>query len=170
MRVTELGEFVGLRKPYTGDPYYGERGTAIHAATAIVDSGQELDPATVDPAIAPYLPGWEKCKRENGIEILSIEERVEYLPYGLHGTLDRRVVMKGHRIADIKSGQPDPWYRWQIALYRLLWSLQHKEPAPLGVAIYLDGKGGYKLEWFNDRKDTDRAKSIVEFASILRGE
>lgn len=170
MRVSELGEFVGLRKPYTGDPWYGERGTAIHAATAIVDSGKELDSSTISPAIAPFLPGWEKFKRENSVEILSIEEKVEYVPYGLRGTLDRRLIARGHRVADIKTGQPDPWYRWQIALYRLLWAMQHNEPAPLGVTVYLSEDGNYKPEWWDDRKDTNRAKSIIEFASILKGE
>lgn len=170
MRVTHLLEFVGLRKPYVGDPRYGDRGTAIHEATAIVDRGQELDPATIDPAVAPYLPGWEKFKRENRPEILSIEEHLEWSPYDLTGTLDRRLIVRGHRIADIKSGQKTDADRWQIALYRLLWSLIAKKPAPLGIAVYLDDSGNYKCDWFDDHRDIERAKSIIAFRSILAGE
>lgn len=176
MRVSRLLDLVGLKAGWRPDPWYFDRGTANHAATVINDRGLEFIEGTLDPVCVPYLEGWKKFMAEMRPEILpgagldgkAIEEHLESIPYGLTGTLDRRFILHGHRVCEIKSGGPESWHRWQVSLYRLLWVLQNPgQAAPLGMAVYLPGDGNYKCAWFDDRRDVDRAKAIIEFGKIM---
>lgn len=178
MRVSRWLDLVGLKKGWVPDPWYFERGSANHAATAIHDRGLEFEPGSLDPVVVPYLDGWKRFRDEMkpeilpgaGLDEMAIEEHLESPAYDLTGTLDRRFILRGHRVCEIKSGGPASWHRWQVALYRLLWTLQNPgQPTPLGMALYLPGNGKYECKWFDDRRDADRSKSIIEFGNILQG-
>lgn len=180
MRVSAWLDLVGLKKGWIPDQFYFQRGTDVHSAAEMDDLGFP-SAAEEQEYIRPYLDGWRKFKAEmkpeilpgKGISDLAIEEHLESATYDLTGTCDRRVVLRGHRVLEIKCGEPAPWHRWQVALYRLLWSLQNAGQAtPLGVAVYLDGKGNFKIPkeaWFDDRRDVERAKSIIDFGNIFQG-
>jgi RecB family exonuclease len=98
------------------------------------------------------------------------EYKLENEALGLRGTADRVMEAGNHwrYIIDIKTGSPAPWHRWQIALYRLLYSLQHKYGTPLGAALYLSSDGTYRYVEHKDRKDPDRARALVTAAHILK--
>lgn len=169
MRVSEALKLVGL----VDDSFFTEksarRGTAAHLATAYDDRG-ELDESSVDPEIAGYLMAWRRFRGEFPCEILAIEEHLEFPPLQLEGTLDRRIRTGGiHRILDIKSGQPSPADRYQVALYSLLWwSLHPDQPPPDRAVVYLTREGTYKLVECKDRHDINMAKAIVEVAHLLK--
>lgn len=169
MRVTELLKSVGLIDDSRRDERAMERGTAVHMATAFDDEG-DLDEQSVTAEVAPYLDGYRKWRREMGAEIVGKpEQKVADLALGIEGTLDRLVKFNGNLyVVDLKTGSPAPWHRWQVALYRLLWALQEKQPTPLGAALYLDGDSSYKWVEFVDRKDPDRARALIIAAQILR--
>lgn len=163
MRVTQILKAVGLIDIEWATQEDMDRGTAVHACTAMMDKGEEIDPNSIDPRVAPYLPGWTKFKAEMRPEILAIEERVEHPVYKYHGTLDR-IIRVGHAeiVADIKTGPPAPWHAVQLAGYALCFT------RPLDRwGIYLNSDGGYRLEKYGDRKDYDVFKAALTVASFI---
>lgn len=169
MRVTECLKILGLIEDSWRDEHAMDRGTAVHAATAYDDEG-DLDERSVTAEIAPYLAGYRKWRREMPCEVVGKPETtVTNEALGIHGTLDRCIKLNGATyIVDIKTGAPAPWHRWQIALYRLLWALQEKQPTPLGAALYLANDGTYRWAEYTDRKDPDRARALVIAAHIVK--
>ena len=68
-------------------------GTAVHLATEL-DDRNNLDMATLDAPLLPYVNAWRKFKKDVGCKVLSIEERVYSGKYRYCGTLDRRILLK----------------------------------------------------------------------------
>ena len=95
-----------------------ERGRLVHEITHFFDE-DDLDTASVDPDLLPYLEAWTKFRVHTGFTPELIEERVYSELYGYAGTLDRVGVM-GHgrrALVDIKSGAILPAVRLQLAAY-----------------------------------------------------
>lgn len=79
-------------------------GSAVHQATELYDTG-ELDWATLDPHLAPYLNGYIRFLGETGVKPLHCELRVGSLRWRYAGTLDRIYQMaRAVVLCDIKSG------------------------------------------------------------------
>lgn len=90
-----------------GDPWYLERGTAIHKATQYFDEGC-LDEETVDFQIAGYLESWKRFRKDQNYNPTHIEWKT-YHPILMVGTtIDRLPLL------DIKSGAPEAWHMLQI--------------------------------------------------------
>lgn len=173
--VTASLKLLGLSEQW-GDEYALERGRAVHLATAYEDLSV-LDESTLDAALLPYILGYRLWKQEMGpievcegvgMEAKAIEEKVAV--EGMHGTLDRRVMVRGsHFCVDIKTGQPQKSTRWQTALYSLLWSMQSGKPGPKHAALQLPGNGKYRwIEFKNPWRDRERAKSLITAAGIAK--
>jgi hypothetical protein len=65
--VTSILQKVGLSKDFTGiDPFYAERGKAVHLAIQYALEGR-LDEASLDPVIVPYFEGFKKYRAEHPI-------------------------------------------------------------------------------------------------------
>lgn len=85
-RVTEIIRAVGLSKSYDGiDPFYRERGTAVHRAVQLELEGT-LDEATLDEVCVPYLEGFRKFWKELGAKAFATEQHMENDDF--HGTID----------------------------------------------------------------------------------
>ncbi|MBU1082470.1 MAG: hypothetical protein KKB59_18435, partial [Spirochaetes bacterium] len=69
------------------DEYSRTRGTYVHKATHLDDTG-ELDEETLDPVIAPYVEGWRKFKRESGFCVEKSEVPMCSKTYRYAGTPD----------------------------------------------------------------------------------
>src|SRR5437764_459731 len=65
-----------------------ERGKAVHSAIHFLDEG-DLDKATVDPRIEPYLRAYEKFMRECRVETLVNETALMSAKWGFAGRFDR---------------------------------------------------------------------------------
>lgn len=167
MRVTELLEILG----FTDKRFFTEeaalRGTYVHEATALLDKG-DLDLEKLDPSLVGYVRAWETFKAEKKPEILKIEHRIEIPESNISGTLDRLIRMDGKEfLVDLKTGGPEPWHRWQVALYSLLHQMKYGGAAPHQSVLYLDSEGRYK--WLESQKpwhDRERAKSLIVAAQI----
>lgn len=134
-----------------------ERGSAVHIACELDDQG-DLDEASVDPRIRPYLEGWRRFRYDNEFEVESIEERLQHPIHGYAGTLDRVGILKGKRILlDIKTTSAlHPAVGVQLAGYLDARTLAN--PVQLitrRYAIQLRRDGTYRLQPY-DRPD-DRA-------------
>lgn len=164
--VTQVLKKAGYLRGYEGiNPFYADRGTAIHLATEYEDKGT-LDLEVLDPRIVPYLEAYRDFKAATGVRIEAIEERFHSVEDGYAGTRDRRVQIGSKRgVLDIKSGRPAPWHPIQTAGYaKPLVVAQHARPDAEAVcrwALYLSGDGAYRLVEHTDPQD------FIEFTAAL---
>lgn len=79
----------------TLDPWYAEKGHAVHAATEYFDKGT-LDLDTVDPEIEGYLDAYRKFRQDFPVDILGIEVRLYHPRYKYAGTIDRVIQHDKH--------------------------------------------------------------------------
>lgn len=155
--VTELLKDVGLIDSTFFNHYAAQRGTAVHSACHYLDEN-DLDRSTVSDEIAPYLEGYEKFKKESGMTFDIIEKPLYSSVYRLKGRPDR-VNTKPAIVLDLKTGIPQEWHKWQLALYHIL-----AFPASVigkRFGLYLNNNGGYRLEEYRDRHDFNVASAAV---------
>jgi len=139
LSVTQTLEAAGIIPPYTGDPWYGDRGTAVHAATWLDDQGL-LDEGTVDPQIAGHLAAWRKFRRESGFVPIGGETPLHHPLHGHYaGTPDR---WDDSLLVDIKTGGEYPWHTLQRAAYRELLK-QSGVRIKRDICVYLKNDGRY---------------------------
>ena len=127
------------------------RGTYVHQATELLDR-DDLDEASLDPVLIPYVDAYRRFKQETGFVIDDIEKRVHNATYGYAGTLDRTGTFIGDKtksIIDIKTGQPAKWHGVQLAAYALCYQEPHNR-----YGVYLSNTGSYRLERYKNRQDT----------------
>lgn len=125
------------------------RGTYVAEATALYDRG-ELDDATLDPALQPYVAAWARFLLDSQFEIKMIEREL-FDCYGrFAGTVDRFGLLHGRDcVVDIKTGAGESWHGLQLAGYAELL----KCPAAKRIAVYLGDDGKYSCREFSDRND-----------------
>ena len=127
------------------------RGTYVHQATELLDR-DDLDEASLDPVLVPYVDVYKRFKDETGFCINDIEKIVYNSTYGYIGTLDRTGRFpndKINSIIDIKTGQPARWHGVQLAAYALCFGSEIFNR----YGLYLHDTGTYRLERFKDRQD-----------------
>jgi len=127
------------------DPFYLQRGSMVHRATAYYDRG-EFDDFTWDERIIPYVEAYMKFRQDTGFEPTHIELTQFHPVYKFAGTLDRLGPLNGFQvIIDLKSGAPVPVDLLQNAAY---WELcvANKIPVNKLFDLYLRDNGIYKLE------------------------
>lgn len=91
--ITRVLRDVGIGDLDQTDPriaYAAGRGKAVHEATALDDRG-ELDDASVDPVVRPYLDAWRRFRVESGFRpiVSLIEVPLARAELGYAGTPDR---------------------------------------------------------------------------------
>lgn len=146
-----------------GDPWYMDRGTAVHRATELWDKGT-LDEATVDPQIVGYVESWKRFRADLAYTPTHIEHRT-YHPHLLVGmTIDRLPLL------DIKSGSWDKWHSLQLAC---AWDALRAQGMsdnclnPMGV--YLDADGGPpKVRSYTVREMRDAFMVYAGMLAFLR--
>lgn len=128
-------------------------GTAVHRATELFDL-HDLDEASLDPMIVPYLEAWKRFRLETGFVVEAVESRLHHAVYGYCGTLDRRGVLHGKRVViDIKSGELYPSHGPQTAAYQK--ADEHMTGAPIEAryVVQLTDTGRYSLQPMKDATD-----------------
>ena len=144
--VTRELEKAGLSKYWNKDPWYMERGSAIHTATHLIDLDQ-LDWDTVDERIKGFLEGYLKFKRESGI-IFEHREVSLYDPiYQFCGTPDAF-----YPLTDVKTGEEN---EVQLGGY---WQL-------LRANGYETGREAFSLRLFEDGKYKFNPVKDIKFLS-----
>lgn len=119
----------------TPNPWYGERGSALHLATEFYDKGT-LDESTVDPKIQGYLESWKRFSKDQDYTPIEIEYRIVNSVLMVASKVDRIPLL------DIKSGSPEPWHILQIAFqWATLMSDHPREWISKPMDVYLDPDG-----------------------------
>lgn len=127
-------------------------GTAVHKACELYDT-DNLDMASLDEALRPYLNGWIKFRGDTGFVPTWIELRVYSKKYRYAGTLDRIGTMKKKNILlDIKTGVPTKTIGLQLAGYEIAAVECTQEKGLKRYACFLSDTG-YKLQEYTDHND-----------------
>lgn len=141
--ITDILKKSGISKDYDGvDPFYRDRGTAVHLAIKFFLKGT-LDESTLDPVCAPYLEGFKKWWSTVEDLPLQASEKALYSPrLGFCGTLD---LVIGDVILDMKcSKDPDPASEVQGAAQQILWAENVGTMLPFRV-LQLPGNGDFNI-------------------------
>lgn len=138
------------------------RGIAVHEACEL-DDRDDLDEASVDPLIRPYLEGWRMFKEDAGYQAIEIELAVANGRYGYAGRIDRIALVNGKpAVLDIKTGSQLPLSAGpQLAAYQeaYAWLVEAalvKRPADLPrrrYVVWLRGDGRYNLVRYDSPED-----------------
>lgn len=141
--VTTVIKAAGLMGPMPDDPFYMQRGTAVHLVCQLHDEG-DLDLNTVDPKIAGYFEGYIKFLLEHGYHDWdTIEKPIGNGQYA--GTPDRIVTKRPRSVWDIKTGDHMPWHAIQSAAYVNLL----EDPFSYSrYGLYLTDDGKYSIKEF----------------------
>lgn len=125
-------------------------GTNVHAACHLDNLG-ELDEATLDTALLPYLTAWRKFQSDVGLVILASEKRVMHGGLRYAGTLDVvGLVRDARELIDIKSTAAIPRTAGpQTAAYAEALG----EPRIRRRVVQLRSDGTYRTERLTDRGD-----------------
>lgn len=125
-------------------------GSNVHAACHLDNIG-ELDDATLDPLLLPYLTAWRKFQTDTGAVVLMSEHRVAHPRLRYAGTLDTICLIGGVReLVDIKSTAAIPrTVGPQCAAYAEALG----EPRIRRRVVQLRRDGTYRAERLTDRSD-----------------
>lgn len=156
-RVPGVTEILDALDPgaYTNVPaFYRDRGTAVHLACEILNTGGEIAPDSLDAAIGGFVEAYRRFLREMRPDILESEVMVYDEEYDFAGRLDLRLRLgatwqgdaRWVYTVDIKSGQPTRRVGVQTALYRQAHGFAAMADAR--AALWLKGDGSYR--WMPD--------------------
>jgi len=106
------------------DPFYAERGNAVHLGVKLIND-DALDDSSVDPVIKPYLDDYRKILVDNKDDLIIIASEIACYSE-LHDyctTIDLIVKYKGQlEIWDLKTGKSiDPAVELQTAGGQIAW-------------------------------------------------
>lgn len=132
-------------------------GKAVHLACELDDLG-ELDEATLDPALAPYLQAWRKFSAEHAVEWEQIEQPIYHATLRYAGTPDRFGNVNGRpAVVDIKStAQLYPAVGPQLAAYGNVLN-----PYADRIAVQLKDDGTYVAKPYKDPTDWPLFASLL---------
>jgi hypothetical protein len=166
----EFPSVTGILEPYTGLSYVdrellhkaAEFGNHVHLACHLHDRG-ELDEATLDQALVPYLDGWKRFLDDSGAIVILSEYRVASRKHGFAGTFDKLLFWgKSERLADIKSGSVLPkTVGPQTAGYVEGYAEETGQRIRDRYCIHLPGDGKYKSHKLTDARDWSIFKSCL---------
>lgn len=119
--VTEVLRNAGLVDATYFTQHARDRGTAVHAAV-LYDDQRDLDEASLDPEVRPYLEQWRVFKREAGVGVITSEALVWSAVNEYAGTLDKYVRLLGQRVViDIKTNNAPASVLEQLGGYSRAW-------------------------------------------------
>lgn len=141
-------------------------GTALHADAHAYDDN-DLDWATVDPRVRPYLEAWAAFRANSGLVPVTRERRVYHAGLRYCGTLDGIFTDRRgrHILIDIKTGDPESaGGRYQTAAYQLAWHCE-RAAVPITerwcVRLMPERRIPYRIIQYHDWRDEQTWRAIV---------
>lgn len=150
--VTQVLEVVGISDfsvvPANILDHAKDRGTAVHRACWYDDQG-DLDEASLDPEVTPYVSAWRRFRTETGFEPQEIEDQFYCPEFAYCGTFDRVGTMPRWGLVqpDIKTGVESPSWPIQLAAYNR-GRFGRLNPGCRRLVVQLTRDGRYKLHWY----------------------
>ncbi len=141
-------------------------GSAVHADCHALDD-EDLDWATVDPRVEPYIRAWATFLENKRLVPLHRERRVFHPTAFYCGTLDGIFSAPSARrvLVDIKIGDPeDAGCRFQTAGYEAAYRCEHPDEPSLerwGVQLVPDAVVPYRIFPYLDWRDGQTFQAFV---------
>jgi hypothetical protein len=151
--VTRVLEAVGISDFSMVPPavlkHAQDRGTAVHRACWYDDQG-DLDEASLDPEIVPYVEAWRAFRHDHEFVAVDIERRFYNADYAFCGTFDRLGWMRrwGKVMTDIKTGVHSMSWPIQLAAYLRGHLSRVDALATRRLIVQLSANGHYLLHWY----------------------
>lgn len=170
-RVTEILSDCGLRGdiPFVtaeSQEFYFQRGTLIHKACCMVDSGT-LDWDSLDPQIAGHVKAYAKFIDDVRPEVCESELKVSCKRLNYMGHLDRVFRICGvYVLCDLKTSSVDLATRLQTMAYRLAWN--KRRCARMGLALHANGT--YKATYWRQAVDDTIDQAGWEHGCVPKNE
>ncbi len=160
--VTGIIRDAGLMDVSWSSEWHMQRGKAVHMAVEFYEQG-DLDEASLDPAIVPYLAGWKLFKSETGYESKELEQMIYHPIYQFCGTLDQTGIMDGRTcLLDIKTGIYQPWWALQTAAYNSIAKCKRR------LSVQLTDEGKYKITEYKGKTDWQKFLAAMTVAGMRR--
>lgn len=136
----------------------GQRGTAIHDACELVDSGME-DQYSFDPAITGYMDAWKQFCADFEYTPDIVEVPMAHPIFMFGGIPDTAGLcgrLRGYAVVERKSRPLADYDRFQVAGQLLL--IEHNHPRPSGeqvfrIVVQLKADGSYTHKEYRNRLD-----------------
>ena len=148
--ITDVLRDVGISKSFEGvDPWYAERGTAVHVACKLINEGT-LDDSTVSEEIRPYVTAYQRWLVSSNFIADASEIPLYSTLHDFCGTLDivGKLPIVGQSVIDIKSSSSiDPAVELQVGAQAILWEENNQTQPILGrYVLQLKSDGTYRLK------------------------
>lgn len=140
-RIPSVTHIINEFFPFEGQGLAADRGRdfgkAVHMAISLEVKGL-LNPATVDPALQPYLNQfWSFLCAYN---ILTTQCKTEVILYSKKHNFAGTIDLVENLIVEIKTGAVESKHKLQLVAYENLWNENNpKNKIKNSVLIYLDG-------------------------------
>ncbi len=149
-----------------------ERGTLVHALTAVMDGRDDLWPEMPEgreDELAGYCDAWHKFKCESKASIYHefTELPVFHRLYRYAGTIDRVVEIGDSRyVLDIKTGSYDDTHILQLAAYFHGFCSSIDDRVHGAMAVYLRANGTFTTRYFDTKTLNGAFKVFLALRSI----
>jgi hypothetical protein len=170
--VTDMLTAMGLQNHEWATEKDRLRGQAVHRLCTDYIIPGRWSPKGTSEELVPYGMAFVNFSQDTQFKPLLIEQMVFSATYMLAGRLDLfgGVVNSDYWLVDIKSGEPQPAWRLQTALYQMM-AMQLKLIAytPVKrVALRLQPDGRYRMQFSEDPKDLSLALGAVNLYNWRR--
>jgi hypothetical protein len=140
-------------------------GTAVHIDAHAYDDN-DLDWATVDDRVKPYIEAWAEFRLAKNLEPTQRERRVYHRIFGYCGTLDGIFAYDGASILiDIKTGDPeDAAAQFQTAAYEAAYRLdfpQDRIDERWSVQLCPELRVPYRITPYTDFRDFQKFQAFL---------
>lgn len=162
-RVTGMLEEFGLSEDYTKDPWYRERGKAVHEACGLWATG-DLWHAGTSKYIMGYVQSLDAFCAKYGFKIEHSELPLYSSIWRFAGRLDLKGKLDGRNtILDLKTGVIPPSADLQTAAYSILYRENFKENIERRLVLRLNPDGSLPRheEYTNHDHDERLFLSVV---------
>lgn len=158
----KLPGVTSVLEPYTGLEFVNaevlaraaEFGSHVHQACHLMNM-EELDWASLDPALVPYVTAWKEFLEDTGAVVIKSEHRVYSARHKFAGTLDVMVEWRRrNRLIDLKSTASVPrTVGPQTAAYAEAHTEMTGQHVDDRYCLHLKPDGRYKAHKLDDVRD-----------------
>lgn len=169
--VTQIGDSLGFTDfdniPGKTLEHKQKLGDAVHYATHLLDTDQDLDWATVHPETGLYISAWELCKEELGITIIDSEVSGIGQINGMKFAYTRDRIVKLKRfdfrfVLELKCAySEEAYWKYQTGFYEIA-TPRVRQGEHIGrIAIQLKPDGTFKPYLYENPRDKDRCAYLL---------
>ncbi len=169
-RLPSVTQCIAAKHPlwFTPDPWYAERGTAVHKACSLYVA-RTLDIETVDPEVKPYLDSFEKFLQQCFFASMKTDLLVWSEKHWYAGTLDLLplTAKRGHWLVDLKTENVPSTVGMQLAGYAEALKESHGIVGVRRFSLCLRKDKPFQLKEYSDPADLQKFLQCVQMEKAV---